>query len=412
MLTLVAACLLATRAPEPCDGGHCHGDLPPRVEAIVDHAWAEWQTQQAEKPVQQTPFQITPQHKKDLDADAELGKKYAEIVDKELKPTEHAEFQERLDRISAEIVTIANSKRVEVSWGDGRLNPFKYTFKVVKGDEVNAFSLPGGYIYFFDGLMKYVETDHELAGVIAHEISHASFRHIATLQRERSKVQAFTIPLILISLFAGGGSGADVAAGAQLFEQAVGSGWSERAELAADWGAVQYLVESPYDPTGILTFMERLARDERLGPNYVLGILRTHPPSRERAVRMTARMGQLNIPVRRSVATTSFRVVVKEVDGGASLKFNNVVLVTLAGEDAVARGKVAAATLNDFFDRVPALFDVRAAGGRVEGYRRPLLELSPVDAALAGVSREELANTTVRQIQRGIYSLAYRVWDY
>lgn len=422
-LALFAAWVGAEAAPPPhgaCDG---HAPLEPRIERLVEAAWQEAQPAQGKdegdgKPAKAKgdPFSTVTdaRQRSDLERDYRIGKQYAELVEKELKLSDKADQLERLNRIAAEIAEIAQHRKVDASWGDKRLNPFPYTFKVVKGEEVNAFSLPGGFTYFYEGLLKYVESDHELAGVVAHEISHASFRHVATMERERSKMQAITLPLILISIFAGGKSGTDVAQGTQLFEQAIGSGWSQKAETAADWGAVQYLQGTKYNPVGILTFMERLARDERLGPNFIQGILRTHPPSRERAMALTARLAQLGIPIRRSEVTTTLRTLVEPVaNGGYSLSFNGAKIVELGGPDAESRAREAAAKLNEFFDRVPALFDVRASrGNTVNGFGRPLLVLQPTDADLATTTLAELTDRAVHQIKRGVYSIAYRVWDF
>ncbi|MCW5942717.1 MAG: M48 family metalloprotease [Fimbriimonadaceae bacterium] len=395
-----------------------------RVEQIVEAAWQEAQPAQTKDDGEgkgaakgkSDPFATVTdaRQRADLERDYRIGKQYSELVEKELKLTDKPELTERLNRIGAEIAEIAQQRRVDASWGDKRLNPFPYTFKIVKGEEVNAFSLPGGFVYFYEGLLKYVESDHELAGVVAHEISHASFRHVATMERERSKMQAITLPLILISIFAGGKSGGDVAQGTQLFEQAIGSGWSQKAETAADWGAVQYLQGTKYNPVGILSFMERLARDERLGPNFFQGILRTHPPSRERALALTARLEQLGIPIRRSEVTTSLRTLIEPIkDGGYSVSFNGAKIVELDGPDAESRAREAAVKLNEFFDRVPALFDVRATGGNtISGFRRPLLVLQQSDADRAATSVAELTDRAVHQIKRGVYSIAYRVWDF
>lgn len=423
-LALLAAWARADAPPPPhasCDG---NGSLDPRIERLVEAAWQDAQTPQGKdegdgKAAAKTkgdPFSTVTDARQrgDLERDYRVGKQYAELVEKELKLSEDRDMAERLNRIGAEIAEIAQQRKVEASWGDKRLNPFPYTFKVIKGEEVNAFSLPGGFTYFYEGLLKYVESDHELAGVVAHEISHASFRHVATMERERSKMQAITLPLILISIFAGGKSGTDVAQGTQLFEQAIGSGWSQKAETAADWGAVQYLQGTKYNPVGILTFMERLARDERLGPNFIQGILRTHPPSRERAMALTTRLEQLGIPIRRSEVTTTLRTLVEPVtNGGYSLSFNGAKIVELGGPDAESRAREAAVKLNEFFDRVPALFDVRAArGNTINGFGRPLLVLQATDADRATTTVAELTDRAVHQIKRGVYSIAYRVWDF
>src|SRR5579862_6614674 len=129
------------------------------------------------------------QHQKELDNDIAVGKRaIVEEVDKTEKPSDNKEYQARVDRIGQEIAAIARITPVEVYWGDKRLNKFNYTFKVLKGDDPNAFTLPGGFVFVYEGLVKYAESDDELAAVLAHEISHAEQRHYAQLSKEQSKV--------------------------------------------------------------------------------------------------------------------------------------------------------------------------------------------------------------------------------
>lgn len=419
LASLSVAALVMVSPGLPQASGHgdhapfavCAGHAPtdPKIERLVALAWAEANDQP------KSPFAHISDaaHRRALEEDYALGKRYAEMVEKELPLSQNQQMQERLDRVASEIIAVAQERQVEVSWGDRRLNWFPYQFRVLEGSEVNAFSLPGGFIYFYEGLMDFVETDHELAGVVAHEIAHASFRHIATLQREQSRIQNITLPLILISIFSGSQSGADIAGGAALFQQAMGSGWSVNAETAADWGAVQYMVGTQYSPVGVLTFMERLASRERLGPNFLLGIYRTHPPSRERAEALVRRLGQLNVPIRRSVTTTSFRAMIEPREAGTyAIVFNNATLVTLAGVDAADRAPEVQRALNEFFDRNPSLIDVRAqSDGTVLGFRRPLFRLTQRDAEYAETTIDVLAQRVVAQIERGLYALNFRRWS-
>jgi len=385
---------------------HFHG-ASPRLTALVARAWSE-ADEQADK-----------RHQDDLKSDRELGKKYSEIADKELKLSTDKALIDRVQRVGGELAAIANRDAVSVTWGDKRLNTFEYTFKVVEDKSVNAFSLPGGFIYVYDGLIKYAESDDELAGVLAHEVAHASFRHVATLQREQSKLNAITIPLILISLLAGAARGGGASGGGealilgQLINTAVGSGWSVRAEQSADYGGLQYMVRSKYDPTGILTFMERLARDERNGPAIDWGIYRTHPPSRDRADALTKYMRQANLPVRRSRVSTTLRADTKPADDGTvKVIFGKREIVALAGPDAIERGDRIAQRLNGFFDSVPEMFELQAGqNGTIVGRRQPIIQLTHEDAVAAKVTVEELQAKTLKALRLALFNVSLRVWD-
>jgi len=361
-------------------------------------------------------LQIDAKHEQDIKNDVELGKKYSAEADKELKASKDAEALKRLQRIGAEIADIANRTAAKTTWGDKRFSRFDYTFKLVEGKDVNAFSLPGGYIYFYEGMLKYVESDDELAGVVAHEIAHASLRHVATLQREQSKLNAIQLPLILVAILAsaqGSNSAADVLGVSQLIGAAAGSGWSVRAEQAADYAGFQYMVKSKYDATGMLTMMERLAKDERNGPSIDWGIYRSHPPSRQRADSLTKYMVAANVPIRRSTVTTSYRATVKPGDDQTvQVLFGGRKIVALGGTDALKRADDIANRLNSFFDSGPDLFEItNGDDGIILGRRQPLFRLTPADAQASKTSVEELKREALRNLKTAAFGLAYKVWD-
>jgi hypothetical protein len=365
-------------------------------------------------------------HEQDLKGDVELGKKVIPDVEKEFDPSTNKEFIERVERIGKELADIANSNVVKVSWGDPRLNKFEYTFKVVKPkvvpgqkdrepdeDQVNAFSLPGGFIYILEGLVKYSETDDELAGVIAHEISHASFRHIKTLEKESSKLQLIQLPALLVAIFSGGRAGGDLLMLSQLVGLSSTSGWSQQAELSADFGAIQYLQKSKYSPVGMLTFMERLARDQRALESIEWGIYRTHPPGKERAEAMQKQLVAAKIPIRRSQVSTSSRTVsVLKPDGNVEVAFGGKPIVTFAGQDAAARADEAAAKLNEFFDTVPEMFEVTATpDGAIVGRKEVLFRITASDAEAAKKPVSALSEAALKAVKRSLFALAYRIWE-
>ncbi len=354
------------------------------------------------------------QHQKDLDKDTELGKKFTLEVEKQEKPSENKEYIERVQRIGAEIAAIAQVTPVEVLWGDKRLNKFNYTFKVLKGDDVNAFSLPGGYIYVYDGLVKYAESDDEIAGVLAHEISHAAFRHIDSLMHEQSKASLKTLPLILVAILSGNPTTIMAAIqGSQMVVQAFTSTWSIKAEKAADHGGFQYLLKSKYNPTAMLTFMERLAIDEHLNPAAKVdwGIYQTHPPGKDRAEAMLADMSKAGVPVTRSAVTTRFRTSIKEAKVGSyEIWFNKQKIFTFGGEDAKKRAGEAAAKLNDFFDKEPAMIEVSSDGQSIFGRRAKLLTVKEEDADAVKQPFAVVYRSVLSAIKGGAYSVSFNIW--
>jgi predicted Zn-dependent protease len=380
------------------------------------------QSLQAQKPTGKAVVpQLTPDeqaeadHKKDIESDIEWGKKLAADVDRQSKFSDDKAMVDRVERIGKALAVIANANHTIATWGDQRMNVFDYTFKVIQDKQINAFSIPGGHIYVYEGLVKYVESDDELAGVLAHEISHAKFRHVATLEHEVNKLSNLTIPLALLAVLTGGAAAAAPALmGGNLLTTAMGNGWSVKAEQAADFGGLQLLEKSQWDPTGMLAFMEQLAFDERYHPELKeLGIYRDHPPSLERAESMLQHMREANIPLHRSHVTTSFRATaVTQLDGTVQVLFGKKMICTFGGADAKDRANTAAQRLNDFFDAEPELFDVSVnSDGWIYGRNQPLLKFTDDDAKVMNSSITGLQTVAANNIKKSLYTMGYRIWD-
>ncbi len=376
-----------------------------RVSEIVEAAWAEFEDQE---PVE------AKRHQQDVQKDKDLGKKYAADVEKELKLSKDAAMLERLQKIGSSLSATANKNPVAVTWGDKRFSQFDYSFKLIEDKDVNAFSLPGGYIYFNEGLIKFAESDDEIAGVVAHEIAHASLRHVATLQREQEKLSAIQLPLILAAILSGNSEtiGAVLTTGA-LVGAAKGSGWSVKAEQAADFAGFQYMLKSDYDPSGMLTFMERLAREERSKPAIDWGIFRTHPPGRERADSLTRSMRDAGVPIRRSRVATSFRATSKQVSPEQfEILFGGRHIATLSGADSSVRAGTVTDRLNEFFDSMPELYDISSGkSGEILGRNLTLLTVTSTDATALEKPVLALQQEAVRNLRTALYNVAYRVWD-
>ena len=344
---------------------------------------------------------------KEIEDDKKLGKEAADYYDKTLKPTKDTAAQQRVEEIGAKLALIANANSFDLSWGDKRHAEFEYRFKVVENKDVNAFSLPGGYIYVFQGLIDFVQSDDELAGVLAHEISHAGQRHVAWMRREQEKMAIIQIPLILASIFSKNPEGF---AGSQLLGTAMTNGWSVKAETSADYGGVQLVVAAGYDATGMLTFMERLQAKEGQIEGE-LGILRTHPPSKVRADKIESYMNKNLISIRRSLVSADFRVNNKVSAKGANvLYFGKRKLFTVSGGEV--RANAILKSLNLFFDRVPEMYDVTTGeDGVIYAKNRMLVTITAEDAKANSMDIEQLQNSLAKSIRSSIFTLAYHIWE-
>ena len=164
----------------------------------------------------------------------------------------------------------------------------KYSFLVLDTDEVNAFALPGGYIYITRGLMAYLNTEAELAAVLGHEIGHVTARH-ASRQESASKLADIgtTLAAILGSIYAPGLNPniskdlLSVGSGALL------SGYGRDFELEADQIGAQLLAKTGYDPHAVIDVLStlkdqesyefKLARLEERKPHVYHGLFASHP---------------------------------------------------------------------------------------------------------------------------------------
>src|SRR5207248_699081 len=155
-----------------------------------------------------------------------------------------------------------------------------FTIKVIDSDEVNAFALPGGFFYVNSGLILRAQEESELAGVMAHEISHVCARHGTKNATKGELMQLATIPLILLG--PGGWAGYGIYQGLNLAIPVTYLKFSRDAEREADYLGIQYMYKTGYDPNSYVTFFERIQADEKRRPGTIPKVFSTHPPTPER----------------------------------------------------------------------------------------------------------------------------------
>ena len=151
-----------------------------------------------------------------------------------------------------------------------------WEFHVVDDPAINAFNIPGGHVYVNTGLINAVDNVSELAGVMAHEVSHGVSRH-ATERLTKSYGLNIGASLLL---------GRNPALYEQILTQIVGTGaiakFSRDDEREADRLGVRYMHSARYDPEGMVTMFEKLLREREQRPGAVSQFFSTHPLAEDR----------------------------------------------------------------------------------------------------------------------------------
>jgi len=159
---------------------------------------------------------------------------------------------------------------------------YQYQVKIVEWDIINAMALPGGHVYLTSGLMDFVETEEELAGVIEHEIGHVDRRHGKKIV-ERDMVGTLGLSILIDAADLSNDQALVGFFGKQIWV----SGYGRDNEYEADRMGVYYTMKSGYDPRrGLKRFMQRL--DEMGGdePSGIDAWFASHPKSEKRANRI------------------------------------------------------------------------------------------------------------------------------
>jgi predicted Zn-dependent protease len=352
------------------------------------------------------------------DPEVKLGRENAEEAAKELKFVTDPAVVDRVNRIGQEIAAVANSTEVPALWGSPTVKKFDYTFKVVDDKDVNAFSLPGGYIYVNRGLLDFAQSDDELAGVLAHEIAHAAHHHMMKLIKEQESLQKkLLLPLVLAAVVASRGSGGgenimNLMMAGQLYMVAKLNSYGVEAEKDADQTGMRYLAKTKYKPVGMLTFMERLARQEVLRPQVELGIYRTHPPSPERARALQDEMEQMGLAMdRRDVdGSLAASVTTATLNGVpmAEVRMSKSVVARFAAADGMSaeeRGRQLAARLNGLFDQGLEIYEVKLSNDktRVLARGQTVVAFTQADADPQRQTVEALASASLEVIRNLIW---------
>jgi len=177
-----------------------------------------------------------------------------------------------------------------------------FTIRIIDSDEINAFALPGGYFFVNSGLILAADEESELAGVMAHEMSHVIAHHAA---REMTRADYAQIGSLASMIFLGGWTGYGVYEGSQIAVPLTFMKFSRTFEAEADYLGVQYMYKAGYDPQGMITMFEKLEALEKQKPGTLAKAFEDHPPTGDRIVNIENEIATILPPKPDYVVTTS-----------------------------------------------------------------------------------------------------------
>ena len=211
-----------------------------------------------------------------LEKEIAMGKQLAGEVQRQAKMVADPIITEYVNRVGQNLAR--NS--------DGKV-PF--TFQVIDDPALNAFALPGGFIFVNGGLITAAETEAEMASAMAHEIAHVAARHMTRQACRAQLANIASVPLI----FLGGWGGLAARQAAGLAIPMTFLSFSRGYEAEADYLGLQYLYAAGYDPTAAIDMFEKMMSLEKQKPGSISKVFSTHPMNADRLKKAQAEIEQV-----------------------------------------------------------------------------------------------------------------------
>ncbi len=179
-----------------------------------------------------------------------IGKKAVEEVMKQLEVIREPSVQAFVNRVGRSLVSQVSP------------SPFEFDFYIVKGNDPNAFAIPGGHIFVSTGLLILADNEPEVAGVLAHEIAHVTGRHIARMIEKSKPLNIVTLAAIVAgAMLGGGGKGSQAAiASAMAGAESMMLKYTREIEAEADQNGVHLMIKAGYDPQAMTNFLKKMER--------------------------------------------------------------------------------------------------------------------------------------------------------
>ncbi len=198
-----------------------------------------------------------------------IGKQYADQIDKQAKILKDPVINEYINRVAQNLARNSDLK-------------IPLTIKVIDDPSINAFTLPGGFMYLNTGTIMAADEEDQVAGVIAHEIGHAAARHWASTMTKATILQFSMIPLMFIPMTYAVYMGV-----MEAYMNGVPMAFlkfSRADEKEADFLGLQYMYKAGYDPNAFVGFFGKVMDEERRQPGSMAKVFADHPPTPDRII--------------------------------------------------------------------------------------------------------------------------------
>ena len=242
--------------------------------------------------------------------------KYTPAQDVELGRQAAVEVEQQLPMLRDEVVTpfVASigQRLVQFIPEELRHPEFRYSFQVVNVREINAFALPGGPMYVNRGMIAQAHTQGEVAGVMAHELSHVALRHGTAQASKATKYEIGTLLGAVVGSIIGGNVGSAVAQGSQFGLGAAFLRFSREFERQADLLGSHIMAAAGYDPREMASMFETIEKQAGSGgPQW----LSDHPDPGDRYASITREADLLEVqnPVRDTHAFTNAQARLRQM---------------------------------------------------------------------------------------------------
>jgi hypothetical protein len=218
------------------------------------------------------------------------GKQYSMEIEKSSHLVTDPVVVEYINRVGQNLVKNSDAK-------------VPFTIKVLDTDEINAMALPGGFFYVNSGLILACDSEDELAGVMAHEISHVAAHHAAREMTKMNYMQLGQIPLIIFTQ--GTWTGYGIYEAAQLAVPLTFLQFSREYEAEADFLGIQYMYKAGYDPQGMVSIFEKLSALEKHKPGALSKAFSDHPATPDRIAAVENEIATILPPEPQYMVTSS-----------------------------------------------------------------------------------------------------------
>jgi predicted Zn-dependent protease len=233
-------------------------------------------------------------HKSIISEEKEIavGKQYSTEIERTAKLLSDPVINEYVNRVAQNVARNSDLK-------------IPLTVKVIDDPTINAFALPGGFLFVNTGLLMAAEEEDQVAGVVAHEIAHVAARHWASQMTKMTFAQFAMLPLIFVPM------SYPVYMGVmEAYMQGVPMAFlkfNRGAEAEADYLGIQYMYKAGYDPNSYVAFFGKVMDEERRMPGSMPSVFMDHPPTGDRIIKSEEEIKQI-LPQREQylVSTSEF----------------------------------------------------------------------------------------------------------